>query len=191
MKCSRCRWPTSLWQRDLGSGLCGRCQWVDAVLPGLDRETARWQSLCIRIANRLCRGEPPESIQSKMRTYGFPEEMASDLVTGVAANHSLHIEAARLLRSGASPEEMESRLVAGGVSPSTAARVVTEVLDRKQESPAIMVRAGLMLLGGLLLAGGLGLVIGNRTGAFPTFPFAGFIVMTIGGAIFAAGQGGE
>jgi hypothetical protein len=39
---------------------------------------------------------------------------------------------------------------------------------------------------------GVGLLIGNVTGVFPTFPFAGFIVMTIGGVIAgAAGAGGD
>jgi hypothetical protein len=34
--------------------------------------------------------------------------------------------------------------------------------------------------GGLLLMGGFFLFLGNRSGAFPTFPFAGFITMAIG-----------
>jgi hypothetical protein len=42
-------------------------------------------------------------------------------------------------------------------------------------------------LGSVLLIVGIGLLIGNVTGLFPTFPFTGFIVMTIGGALFAMG----
>jgi hypothetical protein len=36
------------------------------------------------------------------------------------------------------------------------------------------------IIGVILIIGGFILVVGNRTGAFPTFPFAGFITMTIG-----------
>jgi len=42
-------------------------------------------------------------------------------------------------------------------------------------------------LGSVLFIVGIGLFIGNITGLFPTFSFAGFIFMTIGGALFAMG----
>ena len=39
------------------------------------------------------------------------------------------------------------------------------------------------VIGGVIFAAGVLLLIGNVTGLFPTFPFAGFIVMLIGGGI--------
>jgi hypothetical protein len=44
--------------------------------------------------------------------------------------------------------------------------------------------------GTLILLLGVGLLIGNITGLFPTFPFAGFIVMTVGGVIAGAARVG-
>ena len=45
----------------------------------------------------------------------------------------------------------------------------------------------LSLLGGLLVITGIALVIGNMSGKFQTFPFAGFITMSIGLAVLAVG----
>ncbi len=42
-------------------------------------------------------------------------------------------------------------------------------------------------LGGLVFAAGIGLFIGNVSGAFRTFPLAGYITMATGGAIMRAG----
>jgi hypothetical protein len=43
--------------------------------------------------------------------------------------------------------------------------------------------------GALIFLLGVGLFIGNVTGLFPTFPFAGFIAMTVGSLLFGAGRG--
>lgn len=43
-------------------------------------------------------------------------------------------------------------------------------------------------VGGLVCLLGLGLLIGNITGLFPTFPFAGAIVLTIGSVIAGIGS---
>lgn len=47
-------------------------------------------------------------------------------------------------------------------------------------------RTARQLLGLVVVLVGVGLLIGNVTGLAATFPFAGFIVMTIGGAIMGA-----
>lgn len=46
------------------------------------------------------------------------------------------------------------------------------------------------LLGLVLIVGGMVLVIGNLSGAFPTFPFAGFLVSGLGSLILSAAQDG-
>jgi len=43
-------------------------------------------------------------------------------------------------------------------------------------------------LGGLIVAVGIFLFCGNIFRFFPTFPFAGYITIAIGGAIFGAGK---
>ena len=42
-----------------------------------------------------------------------------------------------------------------------------------------------IVLGLLLIVGGIALVVGNQSGAFPTFPFAGFLVSGLGSVILA------
>jgi hypothetical protein len=46
----------------------------------------------------------------------------------------------------------------------------------------------LMGVGGLIFVIGCGLFLGNTTGKFVSFPYAGYITMGIGGAIFAFGK---
>lgn len=46
----------------------------------------------------------------------------------------------------------------------------------------------LMGVGALIVVVGVGLWLGNMTGKFPTFPYAGYITIGIGGAIFAFGK---
>lgn len=46
----------------------------------------------------------------------------------------------------------------------------------------------LMGVGGLIVAIGVLLWTGNVFGFFPTFPYAGYITIAIGGAIFAFGR---
>ena len=48
----------------------------------------------------------------------------------------------------------------------------------------------LRILGGLVVVVGAGLWIGNVSGAFPTFPLAGYLTMLVGGIIFRVGGAG-
>jgi hypothetical protein len=43
----------------------------------------------------------------------------------------------------------------------------------------------------MVIGVGIILLIGNRTGVLPTFPFAGFLTMTVGGMIFGIGWRGR
>jgi uncharacterized paraquat-inducible protein A len=53
---------------------------------------------------------------------------------------------------------------------------------------AASVAAALLIgFGAVVFTLGVGLLIGNVTGLFPTFPFAGFVVSTVGVAILGAG----
>jgi len=46
----------------------------------------------------------------------------------------------------------------------------------------------LMGVGGLIMAVGALLWWGNMSGKFPTFPYAGYITIAIGGALFGFGK---
>jgi len=45
----------------------------------------------------------------------------------------------------------------------------------------------LRIVGGLIFVLGAGLWIGNVSGAFPTFPLAGYLTMLVGGVVFRVG----
>jgi hypothetical protein len=106
------------------------------------------------------------------------------------AVRTVYAHAAALLNSGVSPQQAAQGLVDKGLEPQVAKAVIDDLLAKTQ-AQARQPRGGsvaLLMFGGLLLVVGIGLLIGNVTGIFPTFPFAGFIVMGIGGAIFRAGS---
>jgi hypothetical protein len=58
----------------------------------------------------------------------------------------------------------------------------------KTEPPLTLVRMAVVFWGGVVSLLGLGLLIGNVTDVFPTFPYAGFLVMAIGGIIAGLGS---
>ena len=45
----------------------------------------------------------------------------------------------------------------------------------------------LMGVGGIIFVAGVGLFLGNMTGMFVSFPYAGYITMLVGGAIAGVG----
>jgi hypothetical protein len=47
-----------------------------------------------------------------------------------------------------------------------------------------------VVLGSLIIVVGLGLFLGNITGLFPTFPFAGYLTIGLGGLVLSAGRAG-
>jgi hypothetical protein len=75
------------------------------------------------------------------------------------------------------------RRVAGGDMPY----VPTQ---RSPQAPPI-VKEFLHICGGCIFLLGAALFIGNVTGLFPTVPFAGYIIMAVGGMVFGAGAATE
>ena len=75
------------------------------------------------------------------------------------------------------------------VRPATAEEVASQP-PPSADAPANATGGGILLtvLGGIIFLLGVGLFLGNTSGLFPTVPFAGFVLMTIGGAMFGAGM---
>jgi hypothetical protein len=90
-----------------------------------------------------------------------------------------------LLSAGQTPDQVVRKLTEQGLQPETARGVVNDILTRGQAAQGgARVR---MIVGGAVFALGVVLLLGNMTGAFPTFPFAGTITMVIGGIIMSTG----
>lgn len=139
-------------------------------------------------------GAAPEEIQQKLIEAGVGPQEASALVDRLLAHEAtqeIHTRAARLLREGVPAAELQARLVAEGFGAELVDPVVKDLLEERareqkdrEETPGPILR----VFGAVLVVLGVGLLIGNRTGVFPTFPFAGAITMGIGALIFAIGQ---
>jgi hypothetical protein len=142
--------------------------------------------------NLLNTGASPEEVRGKLIERGLDQATAVALVHKLLTR-AIYAEAAAMLNAGASPTQAEQRLVDKGLEPQGAKAVIADLLAHAQ------VRArqagggslGLQFLGGLIFVVGIGLFLGNKTGLFPTFPFAGFIVMGVGGAIVGVGRSSE
>jgi hypothetical protein len=137
----------------------------------------------------LNRGASPEEAQTKLVESGLDPGTAMDLVRQLFIQ-AIYADAAALLNSGVSPNVAEQRLVEKGLEPKVAKAVIDDLLAHPQVRAGQAGGGGLAMqfLGGLIFAVGICLFIGNVTGIFRTFPFAGFIVMGIGGAIMGAGH---
>jgi hypothetical protein len=139
--------------------------------------------------NLLNHSASPEEVQGKLVERGLDQATASAIVRDLLIQ-AIYADAAAMLNSGVSPKQAEQQLVDKGVEPQVAKAVIDDLLAHAQLQAQQAGGGGLalQLLGGLIFVVGIGLFIGNVTGVFPTFPFAGFIVMGIGGAIVGAGQ---
>jgi hypothetical protein len=127
---------------------------------------------------------------------GLPAEEAAALAHVVAAQRVPYATARELLDQGTGVLDVRRKLAESGLAPEAAAAVVEAV--QKQRSGAVKGEVvsparspGLAILGVIVIGVGIILSIGNRTGAFPTFPFAGFITMTVGGMIVGIGWRGR
>jgi hypothetical protein len=139
--------------------------------------------------NLLNNGASPDEARGRLVERGLDQATAAAVVRDLLLR-AIYADAAAMLNSGVSPTQAEQRLVDKGLEPQVAKAVIDDLLAHAQVQARQADGGGLaqQLLGGLIFVVGIGLFIGNVTGIFPTFPFAGFIVMGIGGAIFGAGQ---
>src|SRR5262245_63520572 len=90
MRCARCHWPTSIWSRDLASGLCGKCQKVDATCPGIGPQAAILQAVYSHAAELMSRGTSAADVEKKMLETGLDPQSAAaiarDLQAQIAVN---------------------------------------------------------------------------------------------------------
>ena len=100
--------------------------------------------------------------------------------------------AAALIDQGVPEERIQQMLMEDGFSKDQAAEVLSNLpafrtaVLRQRGTDNPFSGMGLWCVGLLVFAAGLFLFIGNVTGLCPTLPFAGYLTMTLGGALLGS-----
>jgi hypothetical protein len=138
-------------------------------------------------AGLLNQGAPAEEIRDELRKRGVDPTTAATIIRAVFAQ-GYRRYAAAVLNRGVHPKQVGQQLADNGIEPQVATAVINDILAREKAQARRERRVGCVLqyLGCLIFFVGLGLWLGNRTGLFPTFPYAGSIVMVIGLAVAGA-----
>ncbi len=144
--------------------------------------------------NLLNDGKSPEVVQGELAKRGLDQATAAAILRDFTTR-AIYSDATQMLNNKVPPEDAVRQLVENGVELQFAQAVVNDLLVRPQaQAQSRQVQQGqpaLQFIGGLVFVIGAALWIGNITGIFRTIPFAGFIVMAIGGMIARAGRGGR
>ena len=129
-------------------------------------------------------GLPPETVRARLVDGGLSSGLADQAIE-VAVERQLSAEAFQMLVNGRGPDAAKAFLVGKGVSPFVADEVIQEhliTIQSMKPGPGAVRK----VIGGCVVLLGIALIIGNITGAFRTFPFAGVLVLFIGFAIMGS-----
>jgi hypothetical protein len=135
-------------------------------------------------------GASLEEVQVRLLDRGLDEETAAATIRGLLMP-ALYNEAKALLNNGSSRRQVEERLVNKGLDPLVAKAVINnKVVSQAQPEARPTEGIGQIrhVLGVFIFIIGIGLLLGNITRQFPSFPLAGFIVMCVGGIIYKGGK---
>jgi len=139
------------------------------------------------VVQQLNGGQTAEAVRDNLVERGMAPADALSVVHR-ACKRALYDGAIALLNKGYSPDAVKEQLVAKGWGQPTAEFVVGEIVARdlaprrgRRWERGVGEFAGI----GMMVVG-LGLFVGNVSGAFPTLPYAGFILMGVGGLILGA-----
>ena len=137
-----------------------------------------------RAIGLMRQGLSPDTVRAKLVEGGMSPGIADHAIQ-VAGERQLSAESFEMLANGRSPNEVKAFLVSKGVPQFTAEEVIQGHIYTLQ---SMRPNSGSVrkVIGGCVVALGFGLLIGNITGAFPTFPGAGFLVIIIGYAIMGS-----
>lgn len=118
--------------------------------------------------------------------------------SGQPSEQSLYSVARELLAQGLPVEEVYLRLIDEGFSERSVELVLRRLASATPAAPgdgegegrgvfSAFVKYSLLFGGGTLAALGMVLLVGNVTGVLPTFSFAGFLLMGLGGWLVERG----
>jgi phage FluMu protein Com len=133
---------------------------------------------------------PPDSGDSEAPTpapaFGFDATEGNALPAGTP-DTTLEFQsfAVKLFQSGASQSEITVELEKMGLDRPTAEVIAAQAMPGYKPDVSRDYSVICVVVGGIMLIGGVALYIGNRTGLFPTFPFAGHITGSLGVVLLA------
>jgi hypothetical protein len=143
-----------------------------------------------RAAQLFREGASAREVLHRLVTEGLARERAVSIVQAAALGEFSR-QAKIVLNEGGSPEAAEAKLREQGVGPQTAMAIVADALEATRSFPEQVGRAAgglvLMAAGAAVVLGGFVLYAGNKSGRFPTFPFAGGVTMLLGAALAIGG----
>ena len=94
---------------------------------------------------------------------------------------------AEMLSFGYESQDIEARLLQRALAPDVAKALVEYVNSLKRTKRPASRASFTTILAVMFFIGGVILYFGNISGLFPTFPYAGFLAMLIGGALLWLG----
>ncbi len=120
--------------------------------------------------------------------------MSTSLGTSRPSGQPLYQSAVRLLGDGLPAEEVRLRLVDEGHDPHDVFVILRHLGGARAvalEDPAVPATppgtSALLILGGVVVVLGAVLTVGNVSGLFPTFPYAGYLLMASGVGLMGKG----
>lgn len=135
----------------------------------------------------LAAGHLVEDVQEKLQARGLTAQETEEIICDLAVE-AVYVEAVALLNQGLAPMKVKRLLTDRGLDAQMASAIVDDIMAQNPRPSwwpsvtGILVR----LMAAVVFAAGVGLYIGNTSGDFRTFPFAGFIVMSIGALIWSS-----
>lgn len=151
----------------------------------------RFKKSLIRLAvEQLQQHATPTQILPQLKNQGLDDGQAGKILA--LAQRRLQVqEALQWLQQGKTEDEAKAQLLSTGMQPDQADDVLGSALFHHfcLKRPVLSMLLGIILplLGLACITGGLFLWIGNKSGRFVTFPYAGQLVIGVGVTMFAMG----
>ena len=166
---------------------------VDEIMPETPNETEGLR-IYSYVQSLKDQGASPESIQAELVKKGVaPEEAAALIRRILERDKKLQIRhlAEPLVKEGVQAEEIGHMLTAKGFDSLSVASVVKDLVEernRTRQEERGDPRPFYRILGIVLIVVGFALMLGNLSGLFPTFSYAGTFTLGLGAAIYVVGS---
>jgi hypothetical protein len=138
------------------------------------------------VYQQMGRGMSPADIEELLLSKGLNREEAAALVGRLVSyerKREAETVARELLGQGIPAQQVQTALIARGFDEQKVAVVIEAEKRNLQKERAEEIGPWRTILGLALFFGGAVLFIGNATGAFPSLPYAGAILMGLGTVI--------